>query len=129
MGKYFGYVAIIVGIYILLCGLSLFSMYFDDSIRTSYTAIGTLVNSTNFVTFTLISAVVSIIGLMISYYGWKWVQSAKTIESTSERVGENVANVFRKYAAPSNPKIENIDQYLDKIDKREDLDLDKFLKK
>lgn len=83
MGKYFGYAAIIVGIYILLCGLSLFSMYFDDSIRTSYTAIGDLINSTNFVTFTLISAIISIIGLMISYYGWTDIKKWKAVQKLS----------------------------------------------
>jgi len=69
-----------------------------------------------------------VIGIIIASLGWKWIQSAKTVESTSERVGENVANVFRKYAAPSGPKIGNVDQYLENIDKREDLDLDKVLK-
>jgi len=42
-----------------------------------------------------------------------------------------VSVLYHKYKdtkAPSGPKIGNVDQYLENIDKREDLDLDKVLK-
>ena len=68
-------------------------------------------------------------GLIITYWGWKDIQKNKTINNIADQVSSNVVQVVKKYATPSGPKfnsVEEIDQYLENL-KNED-DLDKILK-
>lgn len=82
MGKYFGYAAIIVGLYILLSGISFFYLYGvgtgDPSTATAFA-----LRNTPFVAILALSAVVSIIGLMISYYGWTDIKKWKAVQRLS----------------------------------------------
>ncbi len=78
MGKYFGYAAIIVGLYILLSGLSFFYLY-GMGTGDPNTATAFVLRNTPFAAILLISAVVSVIGLMISYYGWTDIKKWKAI--------------------------------------------------
>jgi len=82
MGKYFGYAAIIVGIYILLDGLSLFFWYLVGGSADFPSPLREFA-STNFITFILISTIISIIGLMITYYGWTDIKKWKTVQKLS----------------------------------------------
>ena len=82
MGKYFGYVAMVVGIYILLSGLSFFYLY-GMGTGESNSAIAFALRNTNFATILIIGAVVSIIGIMISYYGWADIKKWKAAKKLS----------------------------------------------
>lgn len=70
-----------------------------------------LVPNTNVLFNNLIGIV---IGTIIASIGWQQIQKAKTVENVSERVAENVTNVFKKYAAPTGPKPQ-YDEYMEKI--------------
>ncbi len=95
MGKYFGYLFLFVG-----------------GFGALYEVVGVLqASNTNVLLNNLLGIV---IGVIMASLGWKWIQDTKTTENVSERVADNVTNVFRKYAAPAGPKPQ-YDEYMEKI--------------
>ncbi len=133
MGKYMGYLTLIGGL-IILAG-KLYDLFYYYNLQTSVVcALGDYgcMTMKNWIGKQILGSVaLSLLGLIIADWGWKDIQKNKMINNIADHVAENVTNVFRKYATPAGPKfnsVEEIDQYLENIDKNEDLDIDKILK-
>lgn len=134
MGKYWGYFLVVAGL-IILAG-KLYDLFHYYNLQTSVVcALGDYgcMTMKNWIGKQILGSVVlSFFGLIITYFGWKDIQKNKMIDNIADHVAENVTNVFKKYAAPTGPKfnsVEEIDQFLEDIKKEDVDDLGEILKK
>lgn len=134
MGKYWGYFLVVAGL-IILAG-KLYDLFHYYNLQTSLVcALGDYgcMATKNWIGKQILGSVaLSFFGLIITYFGWKDIQKNKMIDNIADHVAENVTNVFKKYAAPTGPKfnsVEEIDQFLEDIKKEDVDDLGEILKK
>jgi len=128
MGKYWGYLLLIGGLIFIaakLYSLFYFSNLYNTMPNCAYNDFECL-QMRHYVGHQMLRSMVwAFFGLIITYWGWKDIQKNKTINNIADQVSSNVVQVVKKYATPSGPKfnsVEEIDQYLENLKNEDDLE-------